>query len=64
MTTTKEPVTLSGWYEHDDGTVGEYRLNQYGAQLARTVASWAEVPSREDDIADEVAATSAYRAAR
>lgn len=24
MSATKEPVTVGGWYEHEDGTVGEY----------------------------------------
>jgi hypothetical protein len=52
---TKEPVTISGWYEHSDGTVGEYSVNNYGPQLGRTVASWADVPSREQDLSDAIA---------
>ena len=55
MTTTKEPVTLSGWYEHDDGSVGEYRIDhQHGPQLTRAVVGWADVPSREQDLQDAI----------
>ena len=42
---TKEPVTLSGWYEHTDGTVGEYRWAGGQVVLGRVAACWAEVPS-------------------
>jgi hypothetical protein len=41
---TKESVTIGGWYEHTDGTVGEYRTLAPGqVQLVREVASWADV---------------------
>jgi hypothetical protein len=53
---TKEPVTLGGWYEHEDGTVGDYQWSQGQAQLVRTVASWAEVPSRAQDLQDAIRA--------
>lgn len=47
--TTKEPVTVGGWYEHTDGTVGEYHWRDGFAQLVRTVSGWAEVPARTDE---------------
>ncbi len=52
MATTKEPVTSGGWYEHTDGTVGEYRWIDGQPTLARAVASWADVPDRDQELAD------------
>lgn len=42
--TTTRPVTVSGWYDHTDGTVGQYRWVDGRATLVRTVATWAHVP--------------------
>jgi hypothetical protein len=47
---TAEPVTMGGWYEHTDGTVGEYRWIDGRLVLARTSPGWGAVPSREDDL--------------
>jgi len=54
-----EPVTLGGWYEHADGTVGEYRWLGGHVRLVRTEASWADVPSHEDDLDAAIAADNA-----
>lgn len=61
---TIEPVTVGGWYENTDGSVSEYRWQSVGQsqghRLVRTVASWADVPGR-----DELeAADAAYQAQR
>lgn len=48
---TVEPVTLSGWYTHTDGTVGYYcwrhGLDGNHPRLAETVSSWAAVRRRD-----------------
>lgn len=62
MAITKEPVTIGGWYEHDDGTVGEYTWFEGQVKLSRTVATWADVPSREDDMRAETDAHKARHA--
>lgn len=41
--TTKKPITVSGWYEHEDGTVGRYTWGQYGPVLQEEAADWAAV---------------------
>jgi hypothetical protein len=46
---TVEPVTTSGWYENTDGTVSRYTWRSGQLDLDRTVPSWAEVPSREEE---------------
>ncbi len=51
MATTKEPVTIGGWYEHTDGSVGHYLWANGNARLQRTVPSWADVPSDEERLA-------------
>ena len=59
MATTKtlKPVTLDGWYEREDGTIGEYHSQSPGmARLGRVVARWADVPSREQDLDAAIAA--------
>jgi hypothetical protein len=55
---TLEPVTVGGWYEHDDGSVVEYLWIDGGLRQTRTAASWADVPERDyaaDDRAARVA---------
>lgn len=48
MRITKEPVSLSGWYEHTDGTVGYYIHSSPGrVRHVHTVAGWQDVPSNE-----------------
>lgn len=42
-----EPVTLSGWYGREDGTVTEYTWRAGQLVEGRTVLSWALVPTRE-----------------
>lgn len=51
MATTIKPVTLSGWYENEDGTVTQYAWRAGRLEADQTVPSWAEVPSREHDLA-------------
>lgn len=46
---TCQPITISGWYEHTDGTIGEYNWHNGRASLGRVVASWADVPSAADE---------------
>lgn len=56
--TTIHPVTIGGWYEHVDGTVGEYRWvnrsRMRTMRLVRTVASWAKVPDREEELRQQI----------
>jgi len=47
-----EIVTLGGWYENADGTVSEQVWVAGALRLGRTVPGWAEVPSREYDLAE------------
>jgi len=54
MTTTKEPVTTGGWYEHTDGTVGLYSWNSGQLKLVSTVLDWEHVPSREESLAQDI----------
>jgi hypothetical protein len=50
---TLRPIELGGWYEHDDGTIGEYRWDsQQIVHCVRTVATWADVPDRDAELAD------------
>jgi hypothetical protein len=45
---TLEPVTLSGWYEHADGTVGYYHWARSGVlETTRVLPSWAAVAAWE-----------------
>lgn len=59
--TTTEPVTTSGWYENVDGTVSKYSWRAGQLCLDRTVASWVDVPSREEEQAALAAADEASR---
>lgn len=47
-TNTIEPVTLSGWYEHTDGTVGYYHWHQGFARCTLVVSGWTEVGEIKD----------------
>lgn len=61
--TTKNPVTTGGWYEHSDGTVGEYKWIDGQVKLSRSVASWADVPNRDEENAASARAEMAARKA-
>lgn len=52
-TKTITPVTTGGWYEHDDGTIGQYFWRSGQLHLDRTVADWGDVPTRADQEAEE-----------
>lgn len=41
---TLEPIRLSGWYEHTDGTIGRYvwAESKSGPLLVRVVRGWSE----------------------
>lgn len=39
---TTKPITVSGWYERTDGTVGYYQWIDGSARCLRTAADWAE----------------------
>lgn len=52
---TIEPITVSGWYEHTDGSVGEYHWRSGRLQCDRIVAGWSEVP-REPETNAEISA--------
>jgi hypothetical protein len=54
--TTIEPVTVGGWYEHSDGTVGRYSWHEGQLRLNETVPSWADVQSDSDRLAADDAA--------
>lgn len=63
--TTKEPVTLSGWYEHTDGTWGRYGWHAGRLTHQETVAADAPRPTEAERIARDTAdyeATMAQRA--
>lgn len=47
---TLKPVTTSGWYERTDGTIGFYAAVGGSVRETRSAPSWADVPSREDDL--------------
>lgn len=48
---TKEPVTVGGWYENQDGTVSLYRWHDGRLKLDTTVLSWDAVPSNDKRLA-------------
>lgn len=55
---TVEPVTIGGWYERADGTVGRYAWHDGQVRCIEVVGGWAEVPSRDyaaEDRASRVA---------
>jgi len=39
---TINPVTVSGWYKHTDGTIGYYRWHRGQLKREKVVASWAD----------------------
>jgi hypothetical protein len=49
---TKEPVTVSGWYEHVDGTWSLFTWRDGQLVHDATAASAAEIPSREERWSD------------
>lgn len=51
MTNTLKPVESSGWYEHEDGTVGRYTWRNGRLKLDETVANWSLVTTEEERVA-------------
>lgn len=62
--TTKEPVTLSGWYELTDGRVQRYAWHQGRLVGHEIVDSWADVPQEGDRLAALAAEEEAEMARR
>lgn len=54
-TTPVGPVTVSGWYKNTDGSVTEYTWRNGRLAAGRMAASWADVPSREEDLRAAIA---------
>lgn len=49
MTTTKEPVTVSGWYENTDGTWSEYVWGSRGSVTMPVEIQRADRPPTPDE---------------
>lgn len=47
---TLEPVTVGGWYERTDGTIGLYRWNHGQLSCERSVAGWDRVPDMNREL--------------
>ena len=60
---TTRPVEGSGWYEHTDGTVGEYVWRDGALYCDRVVGGWAEVPTRQEALDALIAGDEASRRA-
>lgn len=46
---TRAPVTVSGWYEHSDGTIGHYVWRGGNLVLDQVVPSWSDVESAKSE---------------
>jgi len=53
MSDTIEPITVSGLYEHTDGTVGKYTWRDGRLCHDWTESGWVEAARRDDSVAEE-----------
>lgn len=52
--TLNEPITIGGWYEHADGTVGKYLWIDGRIRLSVVATSWREAQTYDRQLLTEL----------